>query len=142
MSSSHAIRRTGIIMCGMATAALLAGVSYAASRSELAKSAERLERETRAAAAHADTVSPVYRDDVHELAQRVAEFRSAVETDTVSDSEVSADFKRVAVSYEQFRAEVDHARTQQSYADLRAVTAPYEDIERELGIHAGYGTRE
>jgi len=29
---------------------------------------------------------------------------------------------------------VKHARIQLAYADLRAVTASYEDVERDLGI--------
>jgi hypothetical protein len=131
----------GTLSLGIISAMLLASLSFAGSRSELGNAAERLEQETRVAAEHADTVAPNYREDAHELARLAADFRSVVETATVSDAEVSARFERVANSYQRFREQVERANTQQAFGDLRAVTAPYEDVERDLGISPGSDTR-
>jgi hypothetical protein len=69
-----------------------------------------------------------------QLAERAYRFRSDVETATVSDAKVSAQFERLARSYRGFRDQVKHANTQQAFGDLEAVTAPYRDVERDLGI--------
>ncbi len=134
------MQRAGIITLGMVSAAMLASVTLAAPRTELENAAKQLEEQARIVASHSDTVAPVYRDDAHELAQRAVEFRSLVGTASVSDADVSAQFRLVARSYQRFREQVEHANTQQSQADLAAVTAPYEAVERELGIHPGAET--
>jgi hypothetical protein len=126
---------------GVAFAVLIASVGFAGTRTDLGKAAERLEEQTRIAAAHGDTVSQDYRMDARELAQLATQFRSAVETATVSDAEVSARFERVANSYHRFRVQVKHANTQQAFADLDAVTSPYQDVEQDLGIPPDTDTR-
>jgi hypothetical protein len=134
VEKEEAMRIAATISFVMVASLLAASAAFAGSRADLGKAAERLENEARLAAAHADTVSPQYQEDARDLAERAWHFRSDVETATVSDSAVSAQFQRLAESYRRFREEVEHANTQQTYADLRAVTVPYQDVQRELGI--------
>jgi methyl-accepting chemotaxis protein len=126
---------------GVAFAVLIASVGFGGTRIDLGKAAERLEEQTRIAAAHGDTVSEECRLGARELAKLTTQFRSAVETSTVGEAEVSARFERVANSYHRFREQVEHANTRQAFADLDAVTSPYQDVERDLGIAPDTDTR-
>jgi hypothetical protein len=120
---------------GVAYAVLLvASVGVAGSRTDLGNAAEQLAKETRIAAAHGDTVSQSYATDAQALARSAERFRSDVETQTVSDAKVSDQFQRVAGFYKRFKDQVKLANTQQAFADLKAVNAPYRDVERQLGV--------
>ena len=112
----------------------LASAALANSRNKLGSTAERLARETRIAAAHGEAVSQNYLADARQLARSAERFRSDVETQTVSDSKVSAQFRRVAGAYSRFKEQVNHAKSRQAFADLNAVTTPCEEVGRKLGI--------
>jgi hypothetical protein len=114
----------------------LATAALATSRTQLCNPAKRLAHETRIAATHADIASPNYLADAKKLARSSEHFRSDVETQTVSDAKVNAQFRRVARDYQRFKEEVRHANTRQAFTDLNAVTTPYQEVERELGISA------
>jgi hypothetical protein len=124
----------GQLAIAMGTVMLLASAAFADSRSDLGNAAERLARETRIAAAHGDTVSQSYAIDAQALARSAERFRSDVETQTVSDAKVSDQFQRVAGFYKRFKDQVKLANTQQAFADLKAVNAPYRDVARQLGV--------
>lgn len=124
------------IMLGMVAGAVLvaAGCATTTRPTGLSQAAEQLDTNARALAARSDTVGPPYQDDAHQLAQRAYEFRSMVDTPTVSSGAVSAQFNLVSQSYQKVRADAEHAKTQQVYADLEPVTAAYRDVEHQLGV--------
>ena len=132
----------GQLAIAVGSVMLVASTALADSRAELGHSAERLAEETRVAAAHGDTVSQSYATDAQALARSAERFRSDVETQTVSDATVSDQFQRVAGFYKRFRDQVKLANTQQAFGDLKAVSGPYRDVERELGIHPEADTSE
>jgi hypothetical protein len=122
------------ITLGIASTLLLATAAFADSRTELANAAKRLDESARVVAQHSDAVSPIYQADAHELARRVSDFRSLVETSTVSDANVSAQFRLVARSYDRFRDQVKHSNTEEARSDLETLAAPYSEVEHDLGI--------
>jgi hypothetical protein len=123
-------------MLGVAAAVLIsvAGCATSTRPTGLANAAEQLDTSSRAFAAQSDTVGPPYEAAAHELAKRADDFRSMVETATVSSADVSAQFDLVAQSYHKVRADTDHARIQQLYSALEPVTAAYRNVQRQLGI--------
>ncbi len=113
---------------------LLASASLANSRTYLGAVAKRLARKARTAAAHGDTVSKDYLADAEQLARSAERFRSDVQTQAISDAKVAAQFRRMAGDYRRFKEQVERANTRQTLADLNAVTTPYDEAERKLGI--------
>jgi hypothetical protein len=99
----------------------------------LTASAEKLELSARVLADRSDTIGPPYQPDAHELAQRAHEFRSMVDTGTVSSADVSAQFDRVSQTYHKMREDADHANTQQAHSELEPVTAAYREVQHDLG---------
>lgn len=99
----------------------------------LTQSAEKLDLSARTLAARSDTIGPPYQPDAHELAMRAHDFRSMVDSATVSSDELSAQFDLVARSYHKMREDAEHANTQQAFAELEPVTAAYRDVKHDLG---------
>jgi hypothetical protein len=98
----------------------------------LSESAEKLDLSARVLAEHSDSIGPPYQYDAHDLAQRAHEFRSLVDTATVSDADVSAQFDLVSQTYNKMRADAEHANTQQAYSELEPVTAAYRHVRHDL----------
>ena len=113
---------------------LLASAALTDSRIELGTAAERLARKTRVAATHANRISKDYLADARQLARSAERFRSDVQNQTVSDAKVNAQFQRMAGDYERFKEHVEQANVRGALADLNAVTPPYKEVERKLGI--------
>jgi hypothetical protein len=124
-----------IMLAMVAGAAVVAaGCATTTRPTGLSQAAEQLDMNTRALAARSDTVGPPYQEDAHELAQRAYDFRTMVDTPTVSSGDVSAQFNLVAQSYQKVRQDAEHAKTQQVYSDLEPVTAAYRDVEHQMGV--------
>lgn len=123
------------IMFGMTGAVLLAvaGCATTSRPPGLTESAEKLDVSARALAAHSDTIGPPYQPDAHELAKRAHDFRSMVDTATVSSADVSDQFELVSQTYHKMREDAEHANTQQAYSELEPVTAAYSDVQHDLG---------
>jgi hypothetical protein len=123
------------IIFGMTGAVLIAvaGCATTTRPAGLTQSAEKLDLSARVLADRSDTIGPPYQPDAHELAQRAHEFRSMVDTATVSSADVSAQFDRVSQTYHKMREDAEHANTQQAHAELEPVTAAYRDVEHDLG---------
>jgi hypothetical protein len=122
------------IMFGMTGAVLIAVAGCATTRPPgLTESAEKLDLSARVLADRSDTIGPPYQPDAHELAQRAHEFRSMVDTATVSSADVSAQFDLVSQTYHKIREDAEHANTQQAYSELEPVTAAYRDVRHDLG---------
>lgn len=119
---------------GMAGALLIAIASCATTTRPpgLSESAEKLDLSARVLAEHSDSIGPPYQYDAHDLAQRAHEFRSLVDTATVSDADVSAQFDLVSQTYNKMRADAEHANTQQAYSELEPVTTAYRDVRHDL----------
>ena len=100
----------------------------------LSQSAEQLDMNARTLAAHSDYIGPPHQSDAHDLAKRAYDFRSMVNTATVSSSEVQAQFQLVSESYHKLQADVEHTRTQQAYSDMEPVTAAYHAVEHDMGV--------
>ncbi|HET9329697.1 MAG TPA: hypothetical protein VFO23_04150 [Steroidobacteraceae bacterium] len=118
------------------TAAVLMAVAACVTVSRppgLTQSAEKLDLTSRTLADRSDTIGPPYQPDAHELAMRAHDFRSMVDTASVSSDDVSAQFDLVARSYHKMREDAQHANTQQAFADLEPVTAAYRDVKHDLG---------
>jgi hypothetical protein len=98
----------------------------------LSESAEKLDLSARVLAERSDSIGPPYQYDAHDLAQRAHEFRSLVDTATVSDADVSAQFDLVSQTYHKMRADAEHANTQQAYSELEPVTTAYRDVRHDL----------
>jgi hypothetical protein len=124
------------IMWGVASLLLVlsAGCATNTPPTGLSEAAERLDMSARAFAAHSDTVGPPYQADAQLLARRAYDFRSMVDTATVNNADVSAQFELVSESYHKVSDDVDHARTQQAYSDLEPVTAAYREVRHELDL--------
>lgn len=99
----------------------------------LTQSAEKLDLTSRTLAERSDTIGPPYQPDAHELAMRAHDFRSMVDTATVSSDDVAAQFDLVARSYHKMREDALHANTQQAASELEPVTAAYRDVKHDLG---------
>jgi len=127
------------IMFGMTGAVLIAvaGCATTTRPAGLAESAERLDLSARVLADRSDTIGPPYQPDAHELAQRAHEFRSMVDTATVSSADVSAQFDLVSQTYHKIREDAEHANTQQAYSELEPVTAAYREVRHDLGSGPG-----
>jgi len=123
------------IVFGMTGAALItvAGCATTTRSPGLTESAEKLDLSARVLAAHSDTIGPPYQPDAHELAHRAYDFRSMVDTATVSSADVSAQFDLVSQTYHKMREDAEHANTQQAYAELEPVTAAYREVQHDLG---------
>lgn len=125
-------RKLKLGMTGAVLVALAACVT--ASRPPgLTQSAEKLDLSSRTLADRSDTIGPPYQPDAHELAMRAHDFRSMVDTASVSSDDVSAQFDLVARSYHKMREDAEHANTQQAFAELEPVTAAYRDVKHDLG---------
>jgi septal ring-binding cell division protein DamX len=142
MSQEATMQLARKIMLGMVAGAVLvaAGCATTTRPAGLSQAAEQLDLNSQALAARSDTVGPPYQPDAHELAHRAHEFRSMVDTPVVSREDVAAQFNLVEDSYQKVRADAEHARTQQVYADLEPVTAAYRDVQYRMGITPGPGT--
>lgn len=121
-------------MWGIAGALLIAvaGCVTATRPAGLSDSAERLDLSTRVLAQHSDSIGPPYQYDAHDLAKRAHEFRSLVDTATVSDADVRAQFDLVSQTYRKMRADAVHANTQQAHSELEPVTVAYHEVRHDL----------
>jgi hypothetical protein len=128
------MRIAGTISFVMVAALLAASAAFAGSRADLGRAAERLDESARLVAQRSDDVSPIFQAEAHEFSRVATDFHNSVQTPSVSDANLSAQFKQVARSYHRFRDQVARANTQEARADLDTVTAPYLDVERDLGI--------
>lgn len=119
---------------GMAGALLItvAGCVATTRPAGLSDSAERLDITTQVLAEHSDSIGPPYQYDAHDLAKRAHEFRGLVDTATVSDADVQAQFDLVSQTYRKMRADAEHANTQQAYSELEPVTTAYRDVRHDL----------
>lgn len=124
------------IASGIAVVGLIAAAGCATTPSRpagLSQSAENLDMNARAMAARSDTIGPPYQVDAHEFARQAHEFRSLVNTSTVSHEDVQAQYDRLSQTYHKVREDADHANIQQAHADLEPVSAAYRDVEHDMG---------
>lgn len=125
------------IASGIAVAALIAVAGCATTTASrpagLSQSAENLDMSARAMAARSDTIGPPYQADAHEFARQAHEFRSLVDTSTVSHEDVQAQYERLSQSYHQVRQDAEHANIQQARGDMEPVTAAYHDVAHDMG---------
>jgi hypothetical protein len=100
---------------------------------ELAQSAETLDNNARVLATRADSETPGFAADAHELAQHAYDFHLAAASSNASEGELQSEFARVTDSYDRVRADVDHIDTAQARGDLGLVQDSYQDVASRMG---------
>ena len=105
---------------------------------QLVRSAQTLDDNARVLAARADTQTPGFAADAHELEQRTYDLHAAAASGRASDSELRADFEKVTRSYQALRDDVQRLDTPDAHADLALVDDAYHDVAtRMASVPAG-----
>jgi hypothetical protein len=111
--------------------------SISPAQQQLASSAQTLDDNARVLAARADTQTPGFAADAHELEQRTYDLRTAAASGRTSDSELRADFNQVTRSYQSLRDDVQRLDTPDVNADLALVDGPYRDVASRMSSVPG-----
>lgn len=100
---------------------------------ELAQAAETLDNNARVLATRADSVTPGFAADAHELSRHAYDFRQAAASSNASEGELQSDFALVTDSYDRVRTDADHIDTAQARGDLGLVQDSYQDVASRMG---------
>jgi hypothetical protein len=123
-----------IFFIPVAAALVAMGGCATSHHDNLARSADRLERNADVLARDRTTYSsPSYGREADQLAQKSHDFRRTV-MDTRGDRhDLDEAFESLSRSYHELRDDVEKSDSREAQLDLKPVTEAYLDVEREMG---------
>jgi len=124
------LARTIMVITG--SAMLIGLAACATTRNPLADSADTLNHNAQAFAQQSDAMTPVLRQDAHQLAQSTLQFRSVIGVNGTDNADAKTAFEDVSRNYQRVKADVDQIDTPNVRADLRPVTEAYQGVERTM----------